>query len=257
MSYLIGEKFKKILMLCRYAQLNMEMSSLARCYDPRVPEFLKDKPQPFIKHCMESLEKSKTIQTGNITKVSESKYSIKSSDKTVVNVDMATPSCECFTWLSESLPCKHMFALLENFNRGALDWFFNLPWFNLDDELVCQSSSDLTLPADNELEMVDAIADDSPTVIQPEAAKPLPTRKISRGLLGDVQQNLKQISRISYLIASYETLTSLNGHLKDLINLYGSSLSKQDNLVLEVCEFMWSVYMCKFDEITCMCIAKS
>ena len=89
----------------QYKDTNFKLSGSYRMYNVDIPPSLHNRPSHFIKHCMKS------------------RFSVRSSADVTVNysVQLQTPSCTCEAWLRTHFPCKHFYAVFNNYD----EWDFS------------------------------------------------------------------------------------------------------------------------------------
>ena len=105
-----------------------------------MPNYLKNRPREFVKHCLMKLPTVKVIRNNSITIINHDIFSIKSDNSndtyTVCfgdNKDM--PSCSCPVWSELCYPCKHFFSIFAKF--PLLSWehlsslYTNSPFLNI------------------------------------------------------------------------------------------------------------------------------
>lgn len=122
---------------------------VGRSYIAAIPDFLKNRPAPFIQHCMTKIDFAETVEETDIIQLSTNCFKIKSvSDsrkKVEYNVLLdnghGMPSCGCHAWTWTLLPCKHIFAVINGRFPGVtwknIPWSYsNSPFFTLDFDVV-------------------------------------------------------------------------------------------------------------------------
>ena len=108
-------------MIHRYVEQNVRRSGTYRNCNKVLPEWLHDKPQKFTRHCRERIALGKAIKKRDsevrsmkclIFQIHSSAnndiYTITLGDKTTM------PQCTCENWGKSSMPCKHMFAVMDH-----------------------------------------------------------------------------------------------------------------------------------------------
>ena len=108
-----------------------------------------------VDHCREKIGLARSFGEGTIKfDDKEGVYTVRKGGNGTaykvrfVNIENANkmPSCECFSWKTTKLPCKHMFAIILN---GLERWesfsedFRTLPYMVLD-EVVCPAATTAT-----------------------------------------------------------------------------------------------------------------
>ena len=116
--------------LClRYVELNTKLQASFRRYNSAIPSYLRERPHHIIKHSMDRLSLAESIPSSNVTVIDmeNGEFLVKSQsrleEKKMYKVMFGTkqPSCECFDWERQQLPCKHFFAVFQH----VLSWSFD------------------------------------------------------------------------------------------------------------------------------------
>lgn len=212
----------------------MKLSSLARSYSSEVPKYLQNRPQDIIKHCLNHIALADSVTDDSVVQSDCGVFTIKSSHKKI-KVNLAAPSCECFTWQTTHYPCKHMFAVSRIFSISLPADYLNNPWFVIDDDFLCKPSP-LNLNVDDS-PIHDELSPSSDCEFEAatndDSFAELPSRCVTKGLLGEVQEQLGHLKNVAFQISSFDTLRSLNDSLKDLVKKYREGLAQGDGLILE------------------------
>ena len=132
----------------RYTIGNVKISSDFKLYDKSIPTYLHNRPQWFVKHCMQWLHAAKIGFSGDdVQKLTVSSFLVKghtfqqdSKERNVYKVFLGSneqfPSCECVDFKQHCLPCKHIFAIFKvipGYSWNSLPaCFINSPLFSLD-----------------------------------------------------------------------------------------------------------------------------
>ena len=98
-----------------------KLSGSYRTYNVDIPPSLHNCPSHFIKYCMKS------------------RFSVRSSADVTVNysVQLQTPSCTCEAWLRTHFPCKHFYAVIDEWDFSSLPRaYLNNAFITLDCEEV-------------------------------------------------------------------------------------------------------------------------
>lgn len=181
-----------------------------------------------VDHCYRKLELG-IYESANSTcvKVDGTKYTVrKGNNGTVHEVDLADPSCNCYSWKRTKLPCKHFFILfhhqLESWN-SLPESFRNSVYLSLDTEVFqnCYVKPDNTdnvttgdvvhdapaSPKDN------CDADDDSDITEDvnhnatETLADLPKKKILiRSKLASCRELMKEITSLTYLVNDEEVI---------------------------------------------------
>lgn len=121
----------------------MKFSSSFMLYDTSVPQYLHDRPTWFVKHCMERLHSARSYEGvhGAIVSTGKNTYTVAShmrqGERYVVHLGEVNvfPTCDCFDYRKNVLPCKHFFAV---FLFGKDSWeslpesYWNNPLYTID-----------------------------------------------------------------------------------------------------------------------------
>ena len=193
---------------------------------------------------MEALHRSLTIHAHQTTKISDVQFKVGHSNH---KVDMSLPSCECFSWLNSSYPCKHMLAVVRHHQIDLPAHYRSQPWFCIDEHVIVPTSqvepercdtqcadangSDfLQLLPDSDVSqpLADSLADVavSGTTTQPE----LPSRKSAKSVASMCREVLESLRSLTYLIADPQKLQSLHDTLKSVLLQCRGSTKKEDEL---------------------------
>ncbi|XP_046841012.1 uncharacterized protein LOC124435106 [Xenia sp. Carnegie-2017] len=114
----------------KYVELNTKLQSNYRQYNYDVPSYLHERPHSMIRHCMERLASSEDTLASNIMVVDEMHgiFKVRSQDGICKFYTLSfgsdpgdLPSCDCYDWERHRLPCKHFFAIFENFPFWSFD----------------------------------------------------------------------------------------------------------------------------------------
>ena len=119
------------------------MDSRYRQYSGNVPNYLKNRPREFVKHCLIKLSMAKAIRNNSITIINHGVFSVKSENSNNTYTvcfgdDENMPSCSCPAWSELYYPCKHFFSIFEKFSLWSWEHlsslYTNSPFLNLDNE---------------------------------------------------------------------------------------------------------------------------
>ena len=135
----------------RYTIGNVKISSDFKLYDESIPTYLHNRPQWFIKHCMQRLHAAKIgFCVGDVQKLTVSSFLVKgqtfqqdSKERNIYKVFLGSddqfPTCECVDFKQHCLPCKHIFAIFKvvpGYSWNSLPaCFSNSPLFSLDESV--------------------------------------------------------------------------------------------------------------------------
>ena len=99
-----------------------------KVYNEKVPIWLRNRPCPFVDHCLKRLGARE-----------QRKYMAK-SDLEEFDVDLDVSSCSCPDFHTNRWPCKHILAIFRKFPESGWDTFpepyKNCPIFNLDNKPI-------------------------------------------------------------------------------------------------------------------------
>ena len=133
------------LLIFRYIQSNIISSKLYRINN-NLPSWLHDQPKKYIKHCSEKLTLAKEILKDQKITTENKKFAVPSvtSKDAKYNVFYrdkdSYPDWDCVKWKKKLMPCKHMFAVMENINGISWDSFCpqykNSVFFKIDFEAI-------------------------------------------------------------------------------------------------------------------------
>ena len=131
-----------VLFIQRYNELNLKSSEMYRKYDSRVPNFLHNRPKDLVHHI---LKRSQPAYPDSLIRSSGNKLFIVRSElgddeyQVWLGSDTSLPSCQCFNYKVNKLPCKHLCAVV---NLPEVGWeslgasFKNYPLYKLDNVIV-------------------------------------------------------------------------------------------------------------------------
>lgn len=111
-------------------ELNTKGSESYRRYNKAIPNYLHNKPRPFLNHCKWRINFSNDIQKEDIKEVnSDSKvgqFQVKSQSSNIwyelsFGSENNMPRCSCPDFCHTGLPCKHFFAIFSNYPKWQWD----------------------------------------------------------------------------------------------------------------------------------------
>ncbi|XP_074643037.1 uncharacterized protein LOC141900169 [Tubulanus polymorphus] len=133
LSYLITEHVQDV----RQFFLMKHGDILHDEYFSEVPDYLKDRPKPFVRHCQLQKMAAENFKRSEIDRFGDDgTYSISlfpSCNQRVV-FNLTTPVCECNIWQLTNNPCKHFFAA---FNLCDETWFSLPDFYRNDPRITC------------------------------------------------------------------------------------------------------------------------
>ena len=128
-------------------KLNTKLHATFRRYNPNIPAYLTQRPHYTINHCLEKRSTAESIPSSHVEAIdlTNGVFTVRSQssmeDKQSYRVQFGTdqPSCECYDWERQRLPCKHFFAVFRHFSSWSFDNLLgpykDSPFFTLDEEL--------------------------------------------------------------------------------------------------------------------------
>ena len=237
----------------RYTEGNTRLSSDFRAYNKSLPSYLHNKPEKLVKHCMERLTLADdfTDVDVKVTDASRGKFLVKSqrSAKQWYRLhfgdesENVSPSCECFDWERNRLPCKHFFAVFTHIPGWSyihLPAFYrDSPFLTLDNMIILSnvpSTSDCQLhESNNDLDDFNNVEQ---TDRQPETKtsdyKTLPLPKShAKATAARCRDSLHEIKNLTYIINDQQVLTDLDNTLQACLKTIQNAASTSNGLILE------------------------
>lgn len=224
--------------LLSYAKLNYTYSSEHKLYSADVPEFLWDRPRTFVQHCLKSIEAAAHYTSQNVQEQSKGVYKVQSEQSCDwYSVDLGDkdrfPSCECRSFKSSFLPCKHFFAI---FKHTDSSWYslcpdyINSPYVTLDSDVVSSSQKRLHVKeVTDKSKTVHPVAKDSLDIqsskMDGEATGVSTLQRVLR-------EKLKILLDLSYLCTDHELLHDASAVIDGLAGKMKCSVPKEDALPL-------------------------
>ena len=119
--------------VCSYFDVTIRYSNSYRRYNTDIPQFLCNRPQEFIKHCLlkislaENIDLSGIINTGggNFTIVSFPSNS-KQRYELCFGDTCSMPKCSCNDWCRTGYLCKHFFAIFKKYPAMVMERSFQV-----------------------------------------------------------------------------------------------------------------------------------
>ena len=125
-----------------YQDQNIEMSNEFKRYDRRVPQYLWNRPRPFVIHCLSKIQEASQARITSIRHSGMSTFTVCSftipnkTYKVFFGNEGEMPSCSCDNFLATGYLCKHFFAVMQN----VKDWQWEMitplyrdsPFLNMD-----------------------------------------------------------------------------------------------------------------------------
>ena len=111
--------------LIRYIELNTKNSGGYRRYNTDMPQYLHNKPRPFIKHCMARISSAADFPAKHIEMVAEGSGNFKCKSQSESNLwynlsfgdEKNMPRCSCPDFSRTGLPCRHFFAVFNYYPK--------------------------------------------------------------------------------------------------------------------------------------------
>lgn len=131
----------------KYVFKNFKQSDLYRSYNSSlVPSYLQGRPRQTILHCLHRLASSNKFSKSDVHHINDSgNFEVRGSKgmKTVSFGDKCNePACTCKDWIKFHIPCKHFFAVFQNFHEWGWDRlpsnYLNSPYLTSDNQAIKQ-----------------------------------------------------------------------------------------------------------------------
>lgn len=108
----------------KYIFHNYKISEEYRAYSKDVPDYLKGRPKHIILHCLERKSKSHKFTKEDVILLGHGRFEVLKTGGGKHVIDFNVPECTCKDWIKYHIPCKHFFAVFEQYP----DWgWFKLP----------------------------------------------------------------------------------------------------------------------------------
>ena len=146
-------KFQYVLFSFRYVEENVRRSGMYRKYNKTLPDWLNDKPYKFTKHCLDRIASSKNIRKSDVVVEDKEKNNFRVRSVGQNNLysvclgdDSSLPTCTCDDWRRTLMPCKHMFAIINNVY--GMSWksfsakYRSSPFLTLDSKVISEIGDD-------------------------------------------------------------------------------------------------------------------
>ncbi|XP_062587621.1 uncharacterized protein LOC134249268 [Saccostrea cucullata] len=238
-------------MMLKYTRDNVLASErVGRSYIAEIPDFLKNRPASFIKHCMTKIDLAETVEETDIMQMSANCFKIKSlsDSRKKVEYDVlldnghGMPSCGCHAWTWTLLPCKHIFAVI-NGRFPDVSWkniplsYSNSPFFTLDFDVVSISVSGSVTNEDELCDEEDVLCDITGEDIGLSDATLPSCKKMPRSklkiLATKCRESLSIIQNATYLCQDETTLEHLSVLLNEASSYINNRLHKEEGLIPE------------------------
>lgn len=103
---------------------------------------MHNRPKIYVDNCIEKLEAAVYITKESIVKIDGNTYEVQSEKKEgkyqiMFGDDFNLPSCTCYSWKQNRLPCKHMMGVIKHDDAVTFGKLYhNSVFFNLDFEVL-------------------------------------------------------------------------------------------------------------------------
>lgn len=130
----------------KYVFRNFKQSDLYRSYNPSVvPVYLQGRPKQTILHCLHRQASSNKFSKSDVTQLAAHLGTFEVKGKKGLQTvyfgdEFSDPQCTCRDWLTYHLPCKHFFAVFQNFPEW--DWgklpkrYLTSPYLSSDNQAI-------------------------------------------------------------------------------------------------------------------------
>ena len=189
-----------------------------------------------VKHCIEKLSLAKEIRSELVKRLNDGKYVVqKSCNSQAYNLHFGNaktlPFCECFEWKRTKLPCKHIFAVIEN---GFETWeslhdnYIGSPYYNLDQHVIPGLKQDFAKPVTEESPFIhETQAIEETYFAIPKQTFPKKTKSSHcRELLGEIKS-------LTYLCYDNDAIEDLEDQLINIRDELKKSVPEDEGLVVE------------------------
>ena len=217
---------------------------------------MKERPHYIINHCLEKRSIAESIPSSHVEAIdlTNGVFAVRSQssteDKQSYRVEFGTdqPSCECYDWERQRLPCKHFFAVFRHFSSWSFDNlpgpYKDSPFFTLDEELFVpgytsarenleqEPSESKELVIEAQVEDQTKQAEEGTVTIHDlprKAKRPRTSAAKCRELLG-------QIRNMTYIVEGVEdadVLESVMTKLTECHRLLLQAAPKEEGVILE------------------------
>ncbi|XP_078487346.1 uncharacterized protein LOC144745225 [Ciona intestinalis] len=131
--------------LIKYINENTTASGSYKTFHKSIPVYLRNRPPNIVRHCKRRLDSALSFTHDKINRVDSSSFVVNSSsgkEKYEVYLGDTTrfPKCTCLDFKKHFLPCKHMFAVFDNYAdvswASLPNWFRDSVYVTLDNEII-------------------------------------------------------------------------------------------------------------------------
>ncbi len=99
----------------KYVFHNYKLSEDYRTYSDDIPYYLKGRPRSIIFHCLERKSKCHKFTVEEIKDREQGIFDIMKGDGRKHTINFNVPECSCKDWANYDIPCKHFFAIFEQY----------------------------------------------------------------------------------------------------------------------------------------------
>ena len=204
-----------------YRQKNFRCSDMYKVFNKEVPYYLHNRPRTIVQHCLRAHEAASTYCMDDITMTGIHKFEVRSEQNqaTWYKVDFGSsdrqPSCQCWSFRSSYLPCKHFFAIFRNTTMYWVDLahrYQESPYMNLDVIQHCHVS----VPPANGGD--DTANDDSGHQQSFHARVERAEEEGIQCAQKKLREAIKQVEDASFLCAVTETVQKSTEMMKQILN---------------------------------------
>ena len=225
-------------MIMEYRNLNFASCSQYKRYHPSIPEFMHNRPRDIVKLLMRNMHSADYTDSSDVHELSPTEFEVKSEGSEIkwYRVNLEEPTCECLSFKTKRLPCKHIFAVFKHTEKSWDDLnerYRNSPYLTLDSNFIerdiLSSHIEISEVKDEELEQLIKLIHTTEKQERNHAKSPeniLLKKQVS------VREQLKVMSDMSYNITDTEALDSVLSKTKALVTIMERSISKANNLPL-------------------------
>lgn len=204
---------------------NVKACSEFRSYNTDIPDFLKNRPSTFVKHCLQRLQRAEDIPLTAITDSEEDPggpyFCQSQTTKGVVyTITMMPLHCQCPDWARYHMPCKHILCILVKI--AGCSWnnvdqaYRNSPFINLDLERYdLEQSNDMEMMEQEQTNLkrpVSVVQLCSPETDVPVCPSPNLNRERQTAL-----DALKHLQNLVYACSDSTTMSHISKELLQVV----------------------------------------
>ncbi|XP_049320443.1 uncharacterized protein LOC125781182 [Astyanax mexicanus] len=230
--------------LLSYAKLNYSYTSDYKAYSSYVPDFLRNRPKDFVKHCLKAIEAASWYGKEQIRNLGKGCFQIKSEQSAQwycvdLGDDQRFPSCECPSFQLTFLPCKHLFAI---FNNSEYTWtmlsskYTNSPYVTLDVDAVLSETqngqAENAVDEDTDCISLFSTKEHSIQKTYPRCTENNPSNACVNSAQQFLREKLKILQDVSYLCRDTKALSDAAAVVHSLADNLKSYIPKENSLPL-------------------------